>query len=170
MASNYVVTGWIASISILLCMISWVTNVVSNPVVILPLYIYPYPQSTWSTILTSLSANPSLQVIAVINPSSAPGPGPFPNSDFIQAIASLNSHPNLQTICYIHTSVATQPTAEVMEEINICAGWATYLGADIHMGEIFFDEAPYIFTVAAAAYMRKYPPTLLSYLALAVTL
>lgn len=125
------------------------------PVVILPLYIYPSSLSSWSTLTTSLTANPSLQILAVVNPSNGPGPGPYPNSDYMPAIASLNAQPNLQTLCYVHTMVATRPIADVMADITVCAGWATYLGADIHMDGIFFDEAPYTYTVQAASYMTQ---------------
>lgn len=120
--------------------------------ILLPLYIYPL-STAWSTLIDSLSANPNTRVLAIINPANGPGSSIYPNSDYVSAIASINAYTNVETLCYVHTSWTQRSIADVEADITTCAGWASYVGADIHMDGIFFDEATSIWNASTSSYM-----------------
>ena len=129
-----------------------------NPGFILfPLYIYP-SNNAWKPLFDAAAAFPSLIFQAVINPDSGPGSGPCPTIDYINALATLNSYPNIKTLAYVHTASqyncgpnqnwicpATRDIAQLQAEITTYQNWSNGGCApqkDIHIGGIFFDEAP----------------------------
>lgn len=129
-----------------------------NPGFILfPLYIYP-SNNAWQPLFDAADANPSLIFQAVINPGSGPGSGPCPNSDYINALDALNKHPNIHTLAYVHTASrydcgptqnwicpGTQDLSALQSNITTYQNWSNggcAANKDIHIGGIFFDEAP----------------------------
>ena len=125
--------------------------------VLLPLYIYP-SLNAWKPLFDAAAANPSLIFQAVINPNSGPGSGPCPNIDYINALATLNSYPNIRTLAYVHTASrydcgpnqnwicpGTRDLSLLRADITTYQNWSNGGCAaqkDIHIGGIFFDEAP----------------------------
>lgn len=125
--------------------------------VLFPLYIYP-SNNAWQPLFDAADANPSLIFQAVINPSSGPGIGPCPNSDYINALDALNKHANIHTLAYVHTASrydcgpdhnwicpATRDLSLLRAEITTYQNWSNggcAANKDIHIGGIFFDEAP----------------------------
>ena len=127
---------------------------VALPLAIVPLYIYPQ-SGAWDPLTTSLSADPTVNVQAIINPNNGPGDTQYPDSNYIAAIADLNSYANLEAICYVHTSWAGRAIVDVETDISTCAGWASYTAADIHVSGIFFDEAVAEYNDTTSAYMSN---------------
>ncbi|KAH8594472.1 Spherulation-specific family 4-domain-containing protein [Bisporella sp. PMI_857] len=109
--------------------------------VLLPLYIYPSLNTTWSSIYTSITSNPSLSFDIIINPNSGPGSAAYPDSSYVTGIAQLNSYDNAKLIGYVPTNWAARDIEDVKADIDTYAGWGTYAGSDIHVDGIFFDEA-----------------------------
>jgi hypothetical protein len=122
---------------------------------IVPLYIYPTNSAAWAPLITSLSANTTVDVQVIINPNSGPGDTQYPDSNYIAAIAELNSYSNVQTVCYVPTSWANRAITDVETDVSTCAGWASYTEADIHMDGIFFDEAVYEYNDTTSSYMSS---------------
>ena len=125
--------------------------------VLFPLYIYP-SSSAWKPLFDAATAYPSLIFQAVINPDSGPGSGPCPNIDYINALNTLNSFPNIRTLAYVHTASryncgptgnwicpGTQDLSALRANITTYQNWSKggcAANKDIHIGGIFFDEAP----------------------------
>lgn len=125
--------------------------------VLFPLYIYP-SNNAWQPLFDAATANPSLIFQAVINPNSGPGSGPCPNIDYINALDALNKHPNIHTLGYVHTASrydcgpnqnwicpGTQDLSVLRADITTYQNWSNggcAANKDIHIGGIFFDEAP----------------------------
>lgn len=130
---------------------------VSPGFVFLPLYIYP-SNNAWQPLFNAATNYPSLTFQVVINPDNGPGSGPCPNSDYINALNTLNSHPNIQTLAYVHTAKkyncgptqswicpGTQDPSVLKAQITTYQNWSKggcAANKDIHIGGIFFDEAP----------------------------
>jgi hypothetical protein len=125
--------------------------------VLFPLYIYP-GNNAWQPLFDAATANPSLIFQAVVNVNSGPGSDPCPNSDYINALDALNSYANIRTLAYVHTASrydcgpnqnwicpATRDLSALEAEITTYQNWSNGGCAaqkDIHIGGIFFDEAP----------------------------
>lgn len=135
--------------------------------VLFPLYIYP-GQGGWQQLFTAASANPSLTFQVVINVDSGPGSGSCPDANYIDALGTLNSFSNIQTLGYVHTASrydcgssgtdicpGTQPLSALQSNISTYQNWpsAGCTTKDIHIGGIFFDEAPT--TASGIDYMQN---------------
>ena len=96
--------------------------------IIIPLY--SYPGSSWNTIIQQKEANPSVPIIAIINPDS--GPGASINSNYVTWINSLNAA-GIIVIGYDHTSYGTRSVGAVEADMNAYKSWYNING-------IFFDE------------------------------
>ncbi|MDI1485614.1 MAG: hypothetical protein OHK93_003803 [Ramalina farinacea] len=110
--------------------------------VLLPLYVYPGPSaSAWNNVTTAIAAYPTVQWQIIINPNSGPDTTSYPtDSNFITGISNLNKYPNVITLGYVRTTYAQRPYANVTSDIDVYAYWASYSGANISIGGIFFDE------------------------------
>lgn len=127
---------------------------VAPALAVVPLYIYP-TTGAWDPLTTSISANPDVNFQIIINYDSGPGTDQYPDATYIAAIAGLNSFANVQNICYVHTSWANRDISQVETDVSLCAGWASYPDADIHMDGIFFDEAVAEYNDTTAEYMNS---------------
>ena len=111
--------------------------------IILPLYLYPGADGTaWNDVFSTIEANPAAQWQVVINPNSGPGTTGVPSAEFISVIAKLNIYPNVNTVGYVATSYGDDKKgiAAVNAETDVYASWASYGGANIAIGGIYFDE------------------------------
>jgi len=97
--------------------------------VIIPLYIYP-TDASWSNIVSVKKANPTVPIIAVINPNS--GPGISQDINYVNGIASLRAA-GVVVLGYVATNYGNTSTATVEDQINSYHSWYTING-------IFFDE------------------------------
>ncbi|KAK8927795.1 Spherulin-4 [Metarhizium anisopliae] len=142
--------------------------------VILPLYIYPLADSSWSPVydavspvpavvvhqsLTpddntrSVSRRPDLNFTVIVNPSSGPGSSPYPDVHYDAAIRRLNSYPNIETVGYVRTGYATRNLSDVTAEVAVYSGWFSNASA-LAMHGIFFDEAPHEYSPEAVEFLR----------------
>ena len=114
-----------------------------KPYIIVPLYLYPSP-GAWQPLYDQISGNPDVNFQIIVNPSDGPGTavGAAPEQNWIDTMATLNSKPNVNTVGYVHVSWCARDAAEITSEIDAYASWSSYPNADIHVGGIFFDEAP----------------------------
>ena len=124
---------------------------VSPAFAFLPLYIYPFNQS-WDAVTTAIAANPTLQFQIVISPHLA---NIYPDANYVLGLSSLNLFPNVQTLGYIYTSWATRNISEVEEEVDAYAAWPNFLGGDIAVDGIFFDETPTAYTNDTSSYLNS---------------
>ncbi|KAJ7088698.1 Spherulation-specific family 4 [Mycena epipterygia] len=110
--------------------------------VIFPLYVYPDLNfndgcTQWAPIFTSLTANPTLPFLFVINPASGPGSANTqPDSNYQTCIAELASNANARVLGYVATGKGTRNASDVTTDITTYAQW----GAAYRPTGIFFDE------------------------------
>ena len=111
--------------------------------IILPLYLYPGDSaSAWDTVTSTISSNPSVQWLVIVNPNSGPGTTSFPtDANIIAGIAKLNSYPNVKTIGYVNTDYTHKSLSDVNAEVDVYAKWASYSGGGGNIGiqGIYFD-------------------------------
>jgi hypothetical protein len=100
----------------------------SSTSLIVPLY--GYPSATWTTLAQQKLANPSVPIVAVINPSNGPGTAQDPN--FVSGIQTLKSA-GITVIGYTFTSYASNPLASVESAI---LGYKTLYG----LSGVYLDE------------------------------
>jgi hypothetical protein len=81
---------------------------------IVPLYAYPTDPS-WDTIIAAKSAHPAVDVRAIINPDS--GPGPNQDAFFAQGITNLDTA-GIAVLGYVATTYGAKPAADVHAEID----------------------------------------------------
>ncbi|KAJ8070039.1 hypothetical protein OCU04_000440 [Sclerotinia nivalis] len=105
--------------------------------VFLPLYMYPYNSTSWSTLTTSIVANPNLKFHVVVSPNLA---FTDPDVNYVAGLTSLNSHPNVLTLGYIYTSYASRDVSEIAADIEKYVEWNT--PTQLPIGGLFFDESP----------------------------
>ncbi|KAL8953348.1 MAG: hypothetical protein Q9222_000810 [Ikaeria aurantiellina] len=110
--------------------------------IILPLYLYPGEDaSAWSNVFSTISSHPTVQFEVVVNPNSGPGTTSYPSdANVIAGISKLNSFPNVHLVGYVLTGWASRSNTTVNAEVDVYAKWASYDGADLHIGGIYFDE------------------------------
>ena len=96
--------------------------------VLVPLYSYPTSQS-WPGLISIKNANPSVPMIAIINPDSGPGPQPDPN--FTRGINSLRSA-GIIVLGYVYTGYGAVNISTVDAEISDYKKW-------YGVGGIMFD-------------------------------
>ncbi|KAM7217683.1 spherulin 4-like cell surface protein [Rhypophila decipiens] len=121
--------------------------------IILPLYIYPHDNTTWSPVYEALQKHPSLNFTIVINPNSGPGSGPAPNAQYTEAITTLSSYANARLLGYVRTGYAARNVSEVLDDIGVYAAWSSH-SPTLAMHGIFLDEAPHVFSSDAVELMR----------------
>ncbi|TAQ87023.1 hypothetical protein B7494_g4652 [Chlorociboria aeruginascens] len=113
-----------------------------------------YWNSPRPTVNNAISQYPSVQWQIIINPDSGPGATSLPDDTYKAAIAQLNAYPNVVTLGYVRTNYTNRAYSSVTADIDIYAGWASYIEADIAVDGIFFDEATISTTAAALQYME----------------
>src|SRR5487761_54912 len=96
--------------------------------IIIPLYSQPGP--AWSSVIKAKEANPSVPIIAIINPQN--GPGRAWNQTYASSINSL-VQAGLTVLGYVHTSWGERGQGAVKADINAYRNWYNISG-------IFFDE------------------------------
>ncbi|KID74995.1 uncharacterized protein G6M90_00g055870 [Metarhizium brunneum] len=121
--------------------------------VILPLYIYPLADSSWSPVYDAVSRRPDLNFTVIVNPSSGPGSSPLPDAHYDAAIRRLNSYPNIETVGYVRTGYATRNLSDVTAEVAVYSAWFSNASA-LAMHGIFFDEAPHEYSPEAVEFLR----------------
>ncbi|KAL8712700.1 MAG: hypothetical protein Q9220_003232 [cf. Caloplaca sp. 1 TL-2023] len=122
--------------------LSLVASFASAINILLPLYLYPDEgASAWSNVFSTISSHPNVQFEVVVNPQSGPGTTSAPtDANIITGVSKLNSFPNVHTVGYVLTGYGTRDNTTVNADIDAYASWASYGGADIHIGGIYFDE------------------------------
>jgi spherulation-specific family 4 protein len=97
--------------------------------VIVPLYTYP-TSTTWDTMIQSKIANPSVPMVAIINPSS--GPGSAQDLNYVTGIQELQAA-NITVLGYTYTSYSSRSASAVQADEDKYKAWYNVNG-------IFFDE------------------------------
>jgi hypothetical protein len=100
----------------------------SSTALIVPLY--GYPSSTWTTLAQQKLANPSVPIVAVINPSDGPGTAQDPN--FVSGVHTLKST-GITVIGYAYTNYANTPLSSVESAV---LGYKTLYG----LSGVYLDE------------------------------
>ncbi len=100
----------------------------SSTGVIVPLY--AYPGAMWQGLIQAKQANPSVPVIAVINPDN--GPGSWQDPTIVQGVNSLQAA-GITVIGYVPTEYAGRSLSSVESEVNAYANMYGLSG-------IFFDQ------------------------------
>ncbi|PBP24589.1 spherulin 4-like cell surface protein [Diplocarpon rosae] len=121
--------------------------------ILLPLYIYPATNTTWSPLFDVLEARPELNFIVVINPSSGPGLMQYPDEQYSASVAKLNTYSNVRTVGYVRTGYTSRDLSTVASEVSTYSGWVSN-SSRLAMHGIFFDEAPHTFSADAVQYMH----------------
>ncbi|KAK7460544.1 hypothetical protein VKT23_009264 [Stygiomarasmius scandens] len=102
---------------------------------IFPLYIYPTSCASWSAVIDSVSANPTLPFYIIINPSS--GPVQVPDPGYQECIPELTSgSDNVVTVGYVRTQYGNRASSDVIADVETYMGW----DAAYRPTGIFFDE------------------------------
>ncbi|KAF1934962.1 hypothetical protein EJ02DRAFT_460788 [Clathrospora elynae] len=122
--------------------------------ILLPLYIYPHP-GAWDPLYTTISANPHLHFLIIINPNSGPGAAPWwPNPDYIREIPRLNAFPNVTTLGYVRATYCERPVEDLFADIE---AYAERSNDKAHPGlgvqGIFVDETVNLYTEDAKRYL-----------------
>ncbi len=97
---------------------------------IVPLYTSP-PHASWTALAAAKRANPSVPVMAVVNPGN--GPGTSARSGYTTAIADLVAA-GVKVVGYVYTSYGNRAAADVQADID---RWHSFYPA---VTGIFFDE------------------------------
>ncbi len=108
---------------------STATTSTSSTGVMVPLYTYP-TSSTWNEVIQAKLANPSVPIIAIINPDN--GPGIAQDSNYVLGIDALRSA-GITVLGYVYTQYAQRNLVSVEADINTYHNWYNISG-------IFFDE------------------------------
>ena len=109
-----------------------------------------------SLISLSISTNPTLDFIIIVNPNSGPGAPPWwPNADYVREIPKLNAQPNVQTLGYVATTYCKRPISEVFDDVASYANWSSSLEfPGLRVDGIFFDETPNVYSDEAKRYLN----------------
>ncbi len=97
---------------------------------IVPLYTDP-TDASWDAIVTAALAHPTVEVVAIVNPSD--GPGPSKDQDYVTGIASLLAA-NIKVIGYVATGYGSHSIASMEAQIDT---WKSFYP---QVQGIFFDE------------------------------
>lgn len=98
------------------------------PGILVPLY--SAPGSQWNELIAAKTANPSVPMIAIINPSN--GPGPSSDQAFQQGVQGLKNA-GVIVVGYVATGYGSQPTSTI-------EGWVSEYQQWYGVSGIFFDE------------------------------
>jgi len=99
--------------------------------VVIPLY--NYPDSTWTTIAQTAKANPSVPMIAIINPDSGPGSSEDPN--YLAGVQNLQSS-GVKVLGYVATGYATSSYSSISSVESLANQYESWY----KVNGIFFDE------------------------------
>jgi hypothetical protein len=99
-----------------------------NTGVIIPLY--SYPSSAWNAIIQAKESNPSVPIIAVVNPDN--GPGASYDSNYAAWIGRLQAA-GVTVLGYVYTSYASRSIPSVETDMLTYKSWYNVQG-------IFFDQ------------------------------
>jgi hypothetical protein len=116
----------------------------------------PTSVSLPSLISLSISTNPTLDFIIIVNPNNGPGTPPWwPNADYVREIPKLNALPNVQTLGYVATTYCKRPISEVFDDIASYASWSSNVEfPSLRVDGIFFDETPNVYSDEAKTYLN----------------
>jgi len=92
--------------------------------------LYTYPGSTWTAVINAKAANPSVPVVAIINPNS--GPGASFDANYANGIKQLQAA-GVVVLGYDHTSYGARSLADVEADASAYSSW-------YHVNGLFFDE------------------------------
>src|SRR5919201_1132120 len=116
-----------SSLSLLLLFVPFATIAIStgnafattaSTGVVVPLY--TYPGSTWNTMVQTKTANPSVPMVAIINPSN--GPGGSQDANYVSGIQKLQAA-GITVLGYTHTSWAARDTGSLKTEMSEYKSW-----------------------------------------------
>ncbi|KAL9585453.1 MAG: hypothetical protein Q9212_001526 [Teloschistes hypoglaucus] len=136
--------------------------------ILFPLYLYPDEgASAWSDVFFTIESHSAVQFIVVVNPNSGPGTSSHPTDrNIISGVSKLNSYPNVHTVGYVLTGHGSRNHTIVKADVHAYAQWASYTGANIAIGGIYFDEVSsettstnYDYYNASATYARSIMPS-----------
>jgi len=124
-----------------------------NPAfVLLPLYLYPYNDTSWSNITKSIAANPELNYQIIVAPNLE---NIFPDKNYEVALEGLNNFTNVVTLGYVPVSWGNRNISTVLGEISCYAAWPNHTNPNIAVKGIFFDETTSAMTNETFAYMNN---------------
>lgn len=124
-----------------------------NPAfVLLPLYLYPYNETSWSNITRSIAANPHLDFQIIVAPNLA---NVFPDKNYEVALDGLNNFTNVVTLGYVPINWIQRDLTSVLADVSCYAQWPTHTNPNIAVQGIFFDETPSSLTNETWAYMSN---------------
>lgn len=106
----------------------------------------------------SITANPSLDFVIIVNPNSGPGTEPLPGVDYIREVPKLNAFPNVHTVGYIAIDYCRKPLDKVCDEISVYANWDREYGDQIeglYVEGIFVDETHNHFDDSRMSYLER---------------
>lgn len=101
----------------------------------------------------SIQAQPRVDFVVIINPSSGPGNTTTPSDEYTQQVVQLNGVKSVKTVGYVRTNYTNRPINDVLADVRTYAGWSS-ANANLSMHGIFLDESPHQYTDSAASYMR----------------
>jgi hypothetical protein len=112
-----------------------------------------HPTSICKLTFPSLYANPNLNFIAIINPSSGPGEdGWWPNADYVREIQRLKSYSNLQIVGYVRSTYCKRPIDEVFKDIKKYADRSKQ-NKKLQIQGVFVDETTNLYTPDVKQYL-----------------
>ncbi|KAH7330365.1 Spherulation-specific family 4 [Rhexocercosporidium sp. MPI-PUGE-AT-0058] len=124
-----------------------------NPAfVLLPLYLYPYNETSWSNITASITAHPDLNFQIIVAPNLA---NVFPDKNYEVALDALNSFTNVVTLGYVPINWIHRDLTNVLADISCYAAWPSHTNPNIAIQGIFFDETTSSLTEETWAYMSN---------------
>ncbi len=105
-----------------------VATTMSSTALIIPLYTYP-TDTSWQAVINAKQANPSLKIIAIINPNS--GPGTSSDQNYVYGILHLEQS-GITVLGYVYTGYAGESLSSVEAQVSDYQVWYGTNG-------IFFD-------------------------------
>ncbi|KAL2067221.1 hypothetical protein VTL71DRAFT_1645 [Oculimacula yallundae] len=124
-----------------------------NPAfILLPLYFYPYNETSWSDITASITALPQLDFHIIVAPNLA---NVFPDKNYEVALDRLNNFTNVITLGYVSVNWTGRDLADVFADINCYAAWPNHSNPNVAVQGIFFDETPSSLTDETWDYMSN---------------
>ncbi|KPM40270.1 hypothetical protein AK830_g6284 [Neonectria ditissima] len=109
----------------------------NQPVVLLPLYIYPL-EKAWEPLFDLALALPSVLFVTVVNPCNGPGDDALPDDSYRDVLQRLSSVPNIRILGYVHCTYGSRPLDAIRTDIDVYRAWNSSFRVD----GIFFDETP----------------------------
>lgn len=101
---------------------------------LVPLYAYPYIDSTWDDLVALQKKYPTLDIVAIVNQSN--GDFTQENDSYARGISALNAV-GIKVIAYVYTEYSLRSIADVKANIDT---WVYYYKS-LGISGFFFDEA-----------------------------